>query len=315
MTSTPPLRIATRASQLALWQARHVADLVRSAGGDRPVELVEVSTHGDRIRTEPLAEMGGVGVFTREVQRAVLDKRADVAVHSLKDLPTQTADGLALAGVPGRAARFDVLVLPDTADEEIVTLEQLPAGARIGTGSPRRQAQLLHHRSDLVLADIRGNVETRLRKLDEGQYDAVVLALAGLIRLALAAERRLLLLEPPLMYPAVGQAALGIECRADDEPTIALLNDLSDPTTLAEVTAERACLHELKAGCHAPVGTLAQVEEQRLTLRTVVLSADGSQRIEGEQSGDIGDAEQIGRVLARLLLEQGAGPLIDPTPP
>jgi hydroxymethylbilane synthase len=314
MTSVPPLRIATRASQLALWQARHIADLLRSADAGRSVELVEVSTHGDRVRSEPLAEMGGVGVFTREVQRAVLDGRADIAVHSLKDLPTQTAAGLALAGVPGRAARFDVLVLSDSADEDITTLEQLPAGARIGTGSPRRQAQLLHRRPDLLMADIRGNVETRLRKLDEGEYDAIVLAQAGLMRLGLTANHRLILLEPPIMYPAVGQAALGVECRADDEPTISLLRDLSDPTTRAEVTAERSCLRELQAGCHAPVGTLATVEDQRLTLHTVVLSADGTQRIEAEQTGDVGDAGQIGRELAQQLLADGAGPLIEPTP-
>jgi hydroxymethylbilane synthase len=314
MTSGPPFRIATRASQLALWQARHIADLLRSADAGCSVELVELSTHGDRVRSEPLAGMGGVGVFTREVQRAVLDGRADIAVHSLKDLPTQTSAGLTLAGVPGRAARFDVLVLPDTVDEAITTPDQLPAGARIGTGSPRRQAQLLHRRPDLVMAGIRGNIETRLRKLDEGEYDAIVLAQAGLMRLGLIANHRLILLEPPLMYPAVGQAALGVECRADDESTITLLSDLSDPTTLSEVTAERVCLRELQAGCHAPVGTLATVEDQRLTLHAVVLSADGTQRIEGEQTGDVADAEQVGRSLARLLLEQGAAPLIAPTP-
>lgn len=307
---TVPLRIATRASRLALWQANHIADLLRSGNDGLVVELVEVSTHGDRDRTEPLAQMGGVGVFTREVQHAVLDGRADIAVHSLKDLPTETANGLTLAGVPQRAARFDLLVLPTGCDPTISSVDDLPAGARVGTGSPRRQAQLRHRRDDLVMADIRGNVETRLQKLDNGEYDALVLAQAGLARLGLDADRTLIALRPPLMYPAVGQAALGLECRSDDETTNALLTVLNDPTTLAEVTAERACMNELQAGCHAPVGTLAEVDGTTLTLHAVVLSADGRVRIDGQAIGRIADADDLGRQLAWKLLDQGAEPLI-----
>jgi len=314
VTSPPtPLRIATRASQLALWQAQHVAQLLQSVEEKLAVELVKVSTHGDRDRSEPLAEMGGVGVFTREVQRAVLDGRADLAVHSLKDLPTESAEGLTLAGVPSRATRFDVLVLPQHLESSIASVDDLPRGACIGTGSLRRQAQLLHQRSDLVLADIRGNVETRLRKLDEGDYDAIVLAQAGLKRLGLDTGRPLVTLSPPVMFPAVGQAALGIECRRDDERAIDLLQQITDSNTRCEVLAERACLHALRAGCHAPVGTLASIESETLTLQGVVLSADGQQRIDGTASGEAHTAAEIGQRLARKLLDEGARALIEPS--
>jgi hydroxymethylbilane synthase len=312
MSATPPLRIATRSSPLALWQANHVAELLRKVTSGPAVEVVEVSTAGDRDQVDPLAGMGGVGVFTREVQYAVLDGRADLAVHSLKDLPTQTAQGLILAGVPERAPRYDVLVLPADADESgVSSLNDLPAGARIGTGSPRRQAQLLHRRGDLKMMPIRGNVETRLRRLDEGEYDAIVLAQAGLMRLRLDAGRKLLPLEPPLMYPAVGQAALGIESRADDDQTRRLLEAITDAVAMTEVTAERACLRELGAGCHAPVGTLATISGSTLTLAAVVLSADGTQRIEAQRAGDVSETAAIGRELARLLFQRGAGPLIN----
>ncbi|REJ80335.1 MAG: hydroxymethylbilane synthase [Planctomycetota bacterium] len=309
MTPSPPpaaIRIATRASSLALWQAEHVAALLRNQTATQ-VELVHVSTSGDQDRTRPLAEMGGVGVFTREVQRAVLDGRADIAVHSLKDLPTDTVDGLALAGIPERAPRFDVLVLPSGQHAE--SIDDLPASARIGTGSLRRRAQLLHHRSDLLMQDIRGNVETRLRKLDDGEYDAIVLAEAGLTRLGLKG-RISIRLEPPLMLPAVGQAAIGIECRADDEPVIELLQQITDPVARAETTAERACLAELRAGCHAPVGVWARRDDDQLLIDAVVLSPDGQTTVSSDTSGSLNDAEQLGRDLAGSLLEQGADALI-----
>ena len=309
MTPSPPpaaIRIATRASSLALWQAEHVAALLRNQTATQ-VELVHVSTSGDQDRTRPLAEMGGVGVFTREVQRAVLDGRADIAVHSLKDLPTDTVDGLALAGIPERAPRFDVLVLPSGQHAE--SIDDLPASARIGTGSLRRRAQLLHHRSDLLMQDIRGNVETRLRKLDDGEYDAIVLAEAGLTRLGLN-DRISLRLEPPLMLPAVGQAAIGIECRADDEPVIELLQQITDPVARAETTAERACLAELRAGCHAPVGVWARRDDDQLLIDAVVLSPDGQTTVSSDTSGSLNDAEQLGRDLARVLLDEGADALI-----
>jgi len=277
---------------------------------DRQVELVEVSTAGDRDRTGPLSQMGGLGVFTREVQAAVLDGRAGMAVHSLKDLPTEAVDGLTLAGVPERGPRFDVLVLPKTRQAPITSLDELPPGSRVGTGSLRRQAQLLHAHPDLVMAEIRGNVETRLRKLDEGEYDVLVLAEAGLERLGLG-ERVSLVLRPPLMLPAVGQAALGIECRADDADTRRILEQITHERTLAEVTAERACLHALRAGCHAPVGVLTEIDDDdHLRLQAVVLSSDGQKRVDAAAEGDASSAEPLGRQLAITLCEAGADKLL-----
>ncbi len=287
-----------------------MAGLIANAAPHVHVEVVHVSTLGDRDRTEPLAQFGGQGVFTREVQKVVLDGQADLAVHSLKDLPTDSVAGLTLAGVPARAPRFDALVLP--LNSQIATLNELPPGARIGTGSPRRQAQLLHVRPDLSLLDIRGNVETRLRKLDDGEYAAIVLAAAGLTRLA-CANRISLLLEPPLMYPAVGQAALGIECRTEDLETLGILQRLSDPVTRAEVLAERACLAELRAGCHAPVGTLAHVEREILTLTGVVLSLDGRQRYEAQVTGPLASPQELGRQLAQELITHGANRVLAAT--
>jgi hydroxymethylbilane synthase len=304
------VRIATRSSRLAMWQAEHVAGLLRALPQPPAVELVTVTTSGDRDRTQPLSEMGGVGVFTREVQRAVLDERADVAVHSLKDLPTRTLPGLLLAGFPIRGSRHDVLVVP--AGGSIQDLSSLPPGARIGTGSLRRRAQLLHLRNDLQMCEIRGNVETRLEKLDAGEFDAVVLAQAGLERLGLA-DRIGMVLSPPEMLPAVGQAAIGIECRSDDETVIGLLATISGRTTRAQVIAERGLLSELQAGCHAPVGAWADVTGDELRLDAVVLSADGRIRLDARHAGSTSEAETVGRELARKLLEQGARELIGTT--
>ncbi len=304
------IRIATRASQLALWQAHHVADLIRNSESGCEVEVVHISTEGDRDRNRSLAAMGGVGVFTREVQAAVLDGRADLAVHSLKDLPTESAPGLTLAAVPDRAPAHDALILPagsgppDVADgEELV--RGLPSGAKIGTGSPRRQAQLLHFRDDLRMLDIRGNVETRLKKLDDGEYDAIVLAEAGLRRLGLA-ERISGLLQPPLMLHAVGQGALGIECRADDEFTRTCLAAISNADVLTAVTAERSLLRELRAGCHAPVGVSSRVSPETVFLEGAVLSLDGSEHFGGEIERPRDEAESAGALLAQALIAQGA---------
>lgn len=297
------IRIATRESQLALWQANYVAERLRNVTNGNLVELVPVSTIGDRDRSEPLRSMGGQGVFTREVQRIVLDDQADLAVHSLKDLPTVPTAGLVLAGVPERAPRFDAMLLP--AGSTLTSLDSLPSGARIGTGSPRRQSQLLHVRNDLEMLEIRGNVETRIRKLDDGEYDAIILAEAGLRRLKLE-DRISFLLSPPVMIPAVGQAALGIECRSDDDEVIELLESISDSTTKAEVTAERCCLATLQAGCHAPVGVLCTAVGEELQFQGVVLSPDGQQRFYVSLSGDFKQAEDLGRKAASQLIEQGA---------
>ncbi|MEX0702872.1 MAG: hydroxymethylbilane synthase [Planctomycetales bacterium] len=305
-----PVRIATRASRLALWQAKHVAELLRVAEPGRSVELIEISTTGDRAQGEPLSAFGGVGVFTREVQRAVLEGRADLAVHSLKDLPTEEVDGLVLAAVPERGPRFDALVLP-AGDPHPSGLDVIPHGARIGTGSIRRQAQLRAVRPDFVLREVRGNVETRVRKLDQGEYDALVLAEAGLRRIGLA-DRIGLVLRPPLMFPAAGQGALGIECRSRDDATRALLARIADRAAEVAVRAERALLAELRAGCHAPVGVDAAVEGDWIVLSAVVLSADGTRRIEARHAGAADDPIAAGRETARLLVERGAAALLDP---
>ena len=299
------IRIATRASQLALWQANHVAGLLRRVAPDCQIELVHVSTVGDRDRIEPLHHFGGVGVFTREVQRAVLDGRADLAVHSLKDLPTEPVEGLTLAAVPERASPFDALILP-AGTQAARGLDSLAPGARVGTGSLRRQAQLLHHRPDLLMREIRGNVETRLRKLDEGEYDAIVLAVAGLSRLELG-DRISLELRPPLLYAAVGQGALGVECRLDDAGLQEVLRQITDPRAYAAVTAERTVLAEMRAGCHAPLGAMTTHGDERLTLQTVVLSRNGRERMAASATGSAEDPVEIGRRVAADLLRQGAG--------
>lgn len=305
------IRLATRASPLAMWQAEHVAALLRAAAPNTHVAFVHVTTTGDQERSLPLAGMGGVGVFTREVQRAVLEGRADAAVHSLKDLPTDMVRGLTLAGVPARGPRFDVLVLPG--EVRAASLQSLRGGARVGTGSLRRQAQLLRARPDLVLANVRGNVETRLRKLDAGEFDALVLAEAGLHRLGLA-PRISLVLEPPEMLPAVGQAAIGVECRAEDAALIHLLERISDPVTRAEVTVERACLEELRAGCHAPVGVYARMSEGTLLADGVVLSREGHERLFAAIRGRPSVPEDVGRRLAAELFRLGAARLIGGDP-
>lgn len=303
-----PLRIATRASRLALWQANHVADLLRAAAPTLAVELVHVTTTGDRDQTGRLSAFGGLGVFTREVQRAVLDGQADLAVHSLKDLPTEPAAGLVLAAVPAREETDDALVLAaGTAGAD--DLAALPDGARLGTGSLRRRAQLWHIRRDLQMLDVRGNVETRIKKLDAGEYDGIVLAKAGLKRLDLAG-RISLQLSPPVMFPAVSQGALGIECRQDDNHTIALLARIDDDSAHRRVRAERSLLAHLRAGCHAPVGAATAIDGEALQLEAVVLNPAGTERLFASARSRASDPSALGRQVAERLLEQGAGRLI-----
>jgi len=297
------IRIATRASALALWQAKHVASLIEHAHRHCRVELVEVATTGDRVVSQPLRDFGGQGAFTREVQAALLDGRADVAVHSLKDLPTEATKGLRLAAVPARGDTDDALVLPT--GSAITSLANLPKSARVGTGSPRRQAQLKHARSDLRLLEIRGNVETRIKKLDSGEFDALVLAAAGLTRLGL--QRRITQrLTPPLMYPAVSQGAIGIECRDNDAATQQLLATICDAHTWAAVTAERTLLSTLRAGCHAPVGVKSVITGDQLHLEAVVLSLDGQQRWSAQGGGTLTEATVIGESVAKQLIAAGA---------
>jgi len=291
-----------------MWQSRHLADCLRQSNSTVRTELIPIRTAGDDDPSAPLREFGATGVFTREVQRAVLDGRADVAVHSLKDLPTEIVAGLCLVAVPVRAARFDALVLPGSVDP-ISDLSSLPAGTRVGTGSPRRRAQLLHHRHDLMVAEIRGNVETRIQKLDDGHFDAIVLAQAALQRLDLH-DRISLILKPPLLYPAAGQGALGIECRSNDESTQKSLAVVSDEDTMRQVIAERSLLRELGAGCHAPLGALSVLEDSRLCLTGVLLSPDGRQRLEAGADGSPDEAVEVGIEVARRLLGAGGHRLV-----
>lgn len=296
-SATRRLRLGTRASALARWQADWVAAELAKRGV--AIEMIHVATQGD-VSSQPLGAIGGQGVFTKELQRALLDDAIDLAVHSLKDLPTERVPGLRLAAVPERESTRDALICR-TAD----SFQALPLGARIGTGSIRRRAQLLHARPDLQILDIRGNVDTRLRKLDEEQYDAIVLAEAGLKRLGLA-ERITQLLPTELMLSAVGQGALGIEAREGDDPALEILAQLDDAPTHAAVLSERALLSALRAGCLAPVGARARVADGHLHLDAVVLSHDGRDRAAVSREGPSEAARQIGEQAAADLLAQGA---------
>jgi hydroxymethylbilane synthase len=301
-----PLRLGTRASALATTQSGHVADLVRERLG-REVELVEVSTEGD-VNRAPLASMGGTGVFVSALRDALLDGRVDLAVHSLKDLPTTPADGIALAAIPLREDPRDVVVARDG-----LTLGELPVGSRLGTGSPRRVSQLAALGLGLELQGIRGNVDTRIRKVREGEVDAVVLARAGLARLGRLDEVTEVL-DPLQMLPAPGQGALAIECRSDDADLVASLAQLDDPATRAAVTAERAVLSTLEAGCSAPLGALAEVVEgedgEELWLRAVALSEDGVLSVRMSATGPVTEAVRLGTRLAGDMLAEGAADLM-----
>ncbi|MDQ1649788.1 MAG: hydroxymethylbilane synthase, partial [Frankiaceae bacterium] len=305
------LRLGTRRSRLAMAQSQQVADAL-TARLDRPVELVEVVTYGDRS-TEALTQIGGTGVFVTALREALLDKQVDLAVHSLKDLPTAPAADLLIAAVPERQDPRDVLVSPSG-----LTLGELPTGSRIGTGSPRRAAQLRALGLGLEMVPIRGNVDTRIRKAVDGEVDAVVLARAGLARLGRLADVTEVL-DPLQLLPACGQGALAIECRAVDEQLADELHDaLDDAMTRAAVTAERSLLATLEAGCTAPVGGLADVAEDEdgrfeLYLRGVVASIDGGRAIRLSATGSSEAPEALGRRLAADLLEAGAADLLGAT--
>ncbi len=300
---TSPLRIGTRGSPLALWQAHHVQALLRAVT-DRPVELVEIETSGDRVRDVALTQIGGDGVFTKEIQRALLAGAVDVAVHSLKDLPTTHVEGLTLAAVPARGPVGDVFI-----SRRHARFDELPNGAVVGTSSLRRRAQALYRRPDLRLVNLRGNVETRLRKLETEGLDAIILARAGLERLGLAGHVTEVL-GPDWMLPAVGQGALGLECRADDRATLTLLGPLNDAPTRSAVLAERAMLRGLGGGCLVPIGALAALRGDELALRGVVLPPDGTRRVEAEAAGPADQPEALGRRVAEALLARGAAELL-----
>ncbi|HMP02403.1 MAG TPA: hydroxymethylbilane synthase [Gemmatales bacterium] len=299
-----PLRIATRGSPLALWQARWVAAALTPDLGGRPVEWVILRTTGDEMQSPPLAAIGGAGLFTREIQRAVRDGQADLAVHSLKDLPTAATPGLILAAIPERGPVADVLV-----STRWPSLDQLPPQARIATGSPRRAALLRHRRPDLRFEPLRGNIETRLRKLEEQGLDAIILAEAGLNRLDLG-QRITERLDPAWMVPAVGQGALAVEVRADDGATLALTARIDHAATRQETSAERALLRTLGSGCQLPVGALGRVSAGQLVVHAVVLDRDGRERLEAKVGGDPAAAEPLGEALGVELLGRGAGRLL-----
>ncbi|MEX2111978.1 MAG: hydroxymethylbilane synthase [Pirellulales bacterium] len=301
--SRPRLRLGTRASALARWQAQWVADSLKAIGVD--VELVPITTRGDTSQGDAIGNLGAPGVFTKELQRVLIDERIDLAVHSLKDLPTDVVDGLTLAAVPPRESPFDVLL------SRHGPFEQLPQGATVGTGSLRRRAQLLHARADLQMRDIRGNVDTRVAKLAAGEFDAIVLAEAGLRRLELehhVTQR----FEPTVVLPAVGQGALGIEVRTGDSSTHELVERLDDPLSHSAVLAERTLLAALRGGCLAPIGAWARVAaDGRLRLDAAVLSADGKTRLAAGGEDALAAAVALGNRVAANLLVAGAGPLID----
>jgi hydroxymethylbilane synthase len=299
------LRLGTRGSALARAQSGLVAQALEAASGRR-VELVTLTTYGD-TSVEPLETIGGTGVFAAELRKAVLAGEVDLAVHSLKDLPTAELPGLVIAAIPVREDPRDALVARDG-----LTLGELPHGSRVGTGSPRRSAQLRALDLGLVVEPIRGNVDTRLRAVAEGRYDAVVLARAGLVRLGRQDEVTEAL-DPLLMLPAPGQGALAVECRADDAELRAWLGALDDSDSHAAVTAERAVLAALEAGCSAPVGALAEVVDTgdgiELSLRAVVAASDGSDALRRSLTGPADDPVDLGTRLATVLLEDGAADL------
>jgi hydroxymethylbilane synthase len=300
-----PLRIATRKSQLALWQAEHVAGLLRRAHAGLEVELVPMVTQGDRIQDRSLAAIGGKGLFIRELEVALEEHRADIAVHSMKDLPSDLPAGLTIAAVLERADARDALLTASAG-----RLEDLPRGARVGTSSLRRQAQLLAVRPDLKIEALRGNVDTRLRRLDGGDMDAIVLACAGLIRLGLE-SRITARLDPKMFLPAVAQGVIGIECRGADSRTLGLVAVLESRETRIVMDAERAFAHRLGGSCQSPIAAHARLEGGTLVLDGLVAEPDGSRLVRDTASGSIGDPAGLGRLLAQRILDAGAGPLLE----
>ncbi len=299
------LRIATRRSALALWQAEHVAAALRARHPALTVELVPLTTQGDRIQDRSLAAIGGKGLFIKELESALEENRADVAVHSMKDVPSEMPQGLLIAAVLPRADARDALITA-----RALSLAQLPRGARLGTSSLRRQAQLLAARGDLRIEPLRGNVDTRLRRLESGELDAIVLACAGLIRLGL--EGRITArLELEISLPAVGQGVIGVECRAADTRSRALVQVLEDGRTRDAVEAERAFAWRLGGSCQSPVAAHARLEGDALTLEGLVAEPDGSRIFRDRLSDRPQAARELGIRLAERVLAAGAAPLLE----
>lgn len=298
------LKIATRQSPLALWQAEHIRARLEALHADLKVELVTFVTQGDKILDTPLAKIGGKGLFVKELEAALLDGRADLAVHSMKDVPMKLPAGLSLAVICEREDPLDAFV-----SNTYASFEQLPQGAKVGTSSLRRKSQILKARPDLEIIDLRGNVGTRLSKLDAGLYDAIILASAGLKRLDLA-ERIRHTLPAEVSLPAVGQGALGLECRAEDQVVLELILPLLHSETDVCVRTERAFNAYLEGGCQVPIAGYAILEQGQIHIQGRVGSVDGKTLLKAKQVGETAQAEQIGVALAQELLAQGAGDLL-----
>ncbi|WP_044100221.1 hydroxymethylbilane synthase [Acinetobacter pittii] len=298
------LKIATRQSPLALWQAEHIRARLEELHPDLTVELVKFVTQGDKILDTPLAKIGGKGLFVKELEAALLDGRADLAVHSMKDVPMALPEGLTLAVICEREDPLDAFV-----SNQFEKFADLPQGAKVGTSSLRRKSQILKQRPDLQIIDLRGNVGTRLAKLDEGQYDAIILASAGLKRLGLS-ERIRHCLTPDISLPAVGQGALGLECRAADQDVLTLIQPLLHPETDVCVRAERAFNAYLEGGCQVPIAGYATLQNGKIHIEGRVGSPDGQTLLRAELTDEANNAQQLGENLARNLLDQGAGELL-----
>ena len=306
MSSIRPsqLVIASRESLLAMWQARHIQTKTRALYPELAVSILGMTTTGDQILDTPLAKIGGKGLFVKELEVAMAEGRADIAVHSMKDVPMNLPEGFILAAIGEREDPRDALV-----SNEYKSLADLPVGAVVGTSSLRRQALLKAHYPHLVIAPLRGNVQTRLRKLDEGQYAAIVLAAAGLKRLDLGA-RIACTLEPSESLPAAGQGAIGIECLADRADLLELMAPLNHPDTAACVSAERALSRRLAGSCQTPLGAYAQILNGQLSLTGFVADLEGTRCVQASLTGSPRDAEKIGIALAEELLAQGAGKIL-----
>jgi hydroxymethylbilane synthase len=300
------LIVGTRGSALALWQTEHVVEQLQASAPDLDVKVRIIQTRGDLVRDRALSQVGGKGLFVKEIEQALLNGEIDLAVHSLKDMPTEQPKGLTLGAILERADPRDALVLRGGAGG----LSSLPSGARVGTSSLRRQAQLLAVRPDLHVADLRGNVDTRLRKLREGQYDAVVLAVAGLVRLG-HADAISYALPVEVMLPAVGQGALCIEMRADDVVTQGLTAQLDDLPTRQATEAERAFLRQLEGGCQVPIAACSEVDGGQLHLQGLVAALDGSRLVRDEICGTATEAARLGTTLAERLLMEGGRAILE----
>lgn len=298
------IKIGTRGSKLALWQASYLAEKLREQNPDLVIEIVTIVTTGDKILDVPLAKIGGKGLFTNEIERAILAGEVDMAVHSLKDLPTELPSGLIIGALSKRGEVRDALV-----SRSGKTLAALPSGAKIGTSSLRRRAQLLAFRPDLCISDLRGNIDTRLRKLANGDYDALILAAAGLIRLDRHSEITELL-PPDIMLPAVGQGVLAVEARAGDTEILHLLQGINDRTAAITAAAERAFLQRLEGGCQVPVGVFAELVAGELNVTGIIASLDGAKVIRRSRRGDPECAIKVGTVLAEELLSSGGSDIL-----